>query len=301
MGFNYRNADKIYGYGFRPDEFYVLIDDRLSPKERKALEKKIVKQLPKSKDFYMNVKFENSKGVSFTKHLGSGSPVLPDLSEPDSYGTLGGFAQINSTDVVGLTNYHVIRQDVEAYVKNGDTTIKLGKCTLVFVPGPESLADFALIKVDDELKEMCRKPLVDDEHEPKSATVYCGELDQICPAIVHKNGASTGMTQGTIVQSLTYREILGKRETRSVLLVEDLEEEEFSKPGDSGSLVFQNSLSASQSSIEVLAILNGRYSRRDETEESRYIVCSSMKFICENLEKKGKRLQFFEKDDSTGN
>ena len=116
MGSNYRNADKIYGYGFRPDEFYVLIDDKLSPKGRKALEEKIQKQLSKSKEFKMNVKFENSKGVSFTKHLGSGSRVLPNKLRPDSYGTLGGFAQINSTDVVGLTSSHVIRQDVDAYV-----------------------------------------------------------------------------------------------------------------------------------------------------------------------------------------
>lgn len=301
MGSNYRNADKIYGYGFRPDEFYVLIDDKLSPKGRKALEEKIQKQLSKSKEFKMNVKFENSKGVSFTKHLGSGSRVLPNKLRPDSYGTLGGFAQINSTDVVGLTSSHVIRQDVDAYVKNGDTMIKLGKCTLVFVPGPESLADFALIDVDEQLKERCRKPLVDDENEPKNAIIYCGELDQICPAIVHKNGATTGMTQGTIVQSLNYREFLGDRETHSVLLVEDLGENKFSEPGDSGSLVFQNSLSASQSSIEVLAIITGRYKEHGVKEESRYIMCSDMKHICENLEERGIRLQFFENDDSTGN
>lgn len=40
-----RNADHIYGYGFRPDEFYVLVNDRLPPGKKKSLKDRIRKSL----------------------------------------------------------------------------------------------------------------------------------------------------------------------------------------------------------------------------------------------------------------
>lgn len=291
------NADKIYGYGFRPDEFYVLVNDHLSSSKKKSLEGKIRKSIQNA-NFSWKVKFENSNGVHYTKHFGSGSPLVRDENWPDKYGTLGGFAQVNQRDVVGLTNFHVVEKGIEAYVKDGDILIKLGRCEFVLVPGLESLADFALIEVNSELTEQCRKPLVDDEDNPKSATIYLGKPDLIFPAIVHKKGASTGITQGTVVEMVTYREVLGNRETHSAFLVEDLEQP-FSVPGDSGSLVFQNSFSASQDSIEVVAILNGRYKKQGETEESKFVLCSDMKYIYEKLKSKGKHLQFFKKEEPT--
>lgn len=292
-----RNADHIYGYGFRPEEFYILVNDRLSPGKKKSLEGKIRKSIQNA-NFSWKVKFVNSNGVHYTKHFGSGSPIVPDEKNPDKYGTLGGFAQVNHKDVVGLTNFHVVDKGIEAYVKDGDNLIKLGKCEFVLVPGLTSLADFALIEVNNGLTERCRKPLVDDEDQPKNATIYLGKPSLIVPAIVHKKGASTGITQGTVVEMMTYREVLGKRETHSAFLVEDLEQP-FSVPGDSGSLVFQNSFSASQESIEVVAILNGRYTEQGETEESKFVLCSDMKYIYDELKSKGKHLQFFKKEEES--
>lgn len=292
-----RNADHIYGYGFRPDEFYVLVNDRLPPGKKKSLKDRIRKSLQNA-SFSWKVKFVNSNGVHYTKHFGSGSPIVPDERNPDKYGTLGGFAQVNSKNVVGLTNFHVVEKGIEAFVKDGDKLIKLGKCKFVLVPGSESLADFALIEVDNGLTERCRKPLVDDEDQPKSATIYLGKHNLIVPAIVHKKGASTGITQGTVVEMMTYREVLGDRETQSAFLVEDLEKP-FSVPGDSGSLVFQNSFSASQNSIEVVAILNGRYTEQGEKEESKFVLCSDMKYIYDELKSKGKNLQFFKNEEPT--
>lgn len=292
-----KNADKIYGYGFRPDEFYVLVNDSLSSRKKKTLEDKIRKSVQNA-NFSWEVKFENSNGVHYTKHFGSGSPIVPDEKNPNKYGTLGGFAQVNREDVVGLTNFHVVEKGIEAYVKDGDILIKLGRCEFVLVPGLESLADFALIEVDNGLTERCRKPLVDDEDKPKNATIYLGKPNLIVPAIVHKKGASTGITQGTVVEMMTYREVLGERETHSAFLVEDLEQP-FSVPGDSGSLVFQNSFNASQESIEVVAILNGRYTEYGETEESQFVLCSDMKYIYDKLKSKGKHLQFFKKEEPT--
>ncbi|XP_061197608.1 uncharacterized protein LOC133205754 [Saccostrea echinata] len=294
------NADKIYGYGFRPDEFYVLICDSLSSVDKETLQKKILESKESANSnnatsFLWNIKFENSKGVKIMEHFGSGSPLLPDQTKPHKFGTLGGFAQINSKDVVGLTNYHVVGKNIVAYVKDGDTLVKLGKSTFVLVPGEESLADVALIEVEKCVLNRCQKPLVDDEDEPKSATIFLGTPDQICPAIVHKKGASTGITQGTVVDIMTYRDVLGERETQSAFLVEDTEKP-FSAPGDSGSIVFQNSLSASQEDIEVVAILNGRYKRHDEEEESSYVLCSNMTYVYEKLHRMGKKLQFFKKD-----
>lgn len=292
-----KNADHIYGYGFRPDEFYVLVNDRLPPGKKKSLKDRIRKSLQNA-SFSWKVKFVNSNGVHYTKHFGSGSPIVPDERNPDKYGTLGGFAQVNSKNVVGLTNFHVVEKGIEAFVKDGDKLIKLGKCKFVLVPGSESLADFALIEVDNGLTEQCRKPLVDDEDQPKSATIYLGKPNLIVPAIVHKKGASTGITQGTVVEMMTYREVLGDRETQSAFLVEDLEKP-FSVPGDSGSLVFQNSFSASQDSIEVVAILNGRYTEQGEKEESKFVLCSDMKYIYDELKSKGKNLQFFKNEEPT--
>eukprot|EP00105_Crassostrea_gigas_P019344 XP_011437805.1 PREDICTED: uncharacterized protein LOC105335550 [Crassostrea gigas] len=292
-----KNADHIYGYGFRPEEFYILVNDRLSPGKKKSLEGKIRKSIQNA-NFSWKVKFVNSNGVHYTKHFGSGSPIVPDEKNPDKYGTLGGFAHVNRKDVVGLTNFHVVDKGIEAYVKDGDNLIKLGKCEFVLVPGLTSLADFALIEVNNGLTERCRKPLVDDEDQPKNATIYLGKPSLIVPAIVHKKGASTGITQGTVVEMMTYREVLGKRETHSAFLVEDLEQP-FSVPGDSGSLVFQNSFSASQESIEVVAILNGRYTEQGETAESKFVLCSDMKYIYDELKSKGKHLQFFKKEEES--
>ncbi|XP_056018026.1 uncharacterized protein LOC125679617 isoform X1 [Ostrea edulis] len=287
------NADKIYGYGFRQKEFYILMNDDLSDKHACTLQVDILKSKEMAK-FSWNIKFEKSRGISIAKHIGPGSQIIPNQNKPQEYGTLGGFAHINSKDVVGLTNFHVIGKDIVAYIKDDDNFVELGQCTFVLFPGPKSLADFALIEVDNSMVDRCRKPLVDDENEPKNATM--GTPDHIIPAIVHKKGATTGITQGVVVDVMYYREVLGNRETRSAYLVKDTAEKPFSAPGDSGSLVFQNSLSATQSEIEVIAMVNGRYEEHDEVEESRHVVCSNMKFVHEKLQGVGKYLQFFEKE-----
>lgn len=124
------------------------MNDSLSSRKKKTLEDKIRKSVQNA-NFSWKVKFENSNGVHYTKHFGSGSPIVPDEKNPNKYGTLGGFAQVNREDVVGLTNFHVVEKGIEAYVKDGDILIKLGRCEFVLVPGLESLADFALIEVDN--------------------------------------------------------------------------------------------------------------------------------------------------------
>lgn len=164
------------------------------------------------------------------------------------YGTLGCLAFLNNTKTVALTCRHVCEKGTAAFIDNDlNERMILGRC--IYTTEKEN--DLAIVGVEIE-NYFPNKKLLDFRREPTNAKVFSlnDKLD-IRGEIVHKKGARTGFTEGKIVSS----ECIGNGFRR--IKVEGMFGDDFGLPGDSGSIVFRESLDTRNRSLEVIAMLTG--------------------------------------------
>jgi hypothetical protein len=241
--------------------------------------------------------------------------LYPNERDVGSYGTLGGFAELSddSKRTVALTCSHVIKSKSTAHAKDVSGLVCLGECFFVYEYAIDA-ADFALIKVNDDVVERCQKLLVDHKDQPRSARVYVWKSEDTVPTIVYKKGATTNITKGFIVESTQYRDVLGDERMNCVYLVRGRQQNGVSIPfgdkGDSGSLVFQSDFSVDQNAVEVIAIFIGDFEVKMEDSSTKESdsnsdrptsglkMCSSMEFVCEQLKKSEKQLRFYKTDEA---
>ena len=174
-------------------------------------------------------------------------------------GTLGAFVTKHNEPrkKYGLTCGHIFPEENLPAFKD-EPFQKIGKCVF-------STRDFAAIEINDSVTDIditFRR----DDNKRTNAYVYDGDTNNL--GIVHKNGAGTGVTDGTIFSSEFYDKTLIDEEHQNSLFFVRGTEEDFSLEGDSGSLVFSRPQQTKQNYVNVVGMVYGKYFLKDDIDES---------------------------------
>lgn len=119
--------------------------------------------------------------------------------------------------------------------------------------------DIAVVEIDEKTRSIitniCVKMLLSGEEKPTPAQISLRKLKK--GDIVHKRGAKTKFTTG-IVESVE-NECIGEfSQSSCVIFIRGKKYRPFADKGDSGSLVFQPSMSVEDPYLDVLAMMQGR-------------------------------------------
>lgn len=119
--------------------------------------------------------------------------------------------------------------------------------------------DIAVVEIDEETRSVitdkCEKMLLGGKQSPTPAKISLRKLKK--DDIVHKRGANTKLTTGT-VESVENKCVGRFREPSCVISIIGKKNQPFADKGDSGSLVFQPSLSVEDPYLDVLAMVQGK-------------------------------------------
>lgn len=212
-----------------------------------------------------------------------------------SFATTGSLMEANngiSKFTVAVTCLHAVEKSETLYTLIDGSVVKLGQV----LPQPNNKMerlhdDIAAVLIDEDTAAICEKLLIDDSEFPSPARISMRDLKK--GDIVHKRGAKTGLTTGT-VKDIKVQQI-GKFPLRSpVIFISGRESKQFADKGDSGSLVFQHSLSPEENVLDVFAMVQGKLPL---SNSNAVIICFPFKDGCENLTKNIPDLQelrFFE-------
>lgn len=239
--FLYRRPD-VNSFGiWRNSSFKVFVKKTIDVKELEHALKNL-QQL-----FFENYNLEIVKGRLVTlEALKQGGSLLRKDGE-NVAGTLGGFVTKRDDDkkIYALTCNHVFpKEELIAYTDNC-TDRDIGTC--VFTTR-DSSCDFAAIEINESFSSECDVALRREDNKEISAKVYNESLATI--NFVHKIGATTNATKGRIISSEYYNKALPK----NTFLVKGTGKR-FSKPGDSGSLVFSRPRTGRQNFINVFGMV----------------------------------------------
>nr|XP_022339364.1 uncharacterized protein LOC111134534 isoform X3 [Crassostrea virginica] len=176
-----------------------------------------------------------------------------------SFATTGSLMLANGNSLVVVTCRHALQND-PIYVLIDDTVVKLGRQVQQSNNNMERIDDdIALVKIEDEtrplLNEKCEKLLIDKCGIPSPARTTLHNLKK--NDIVHKRGASTGLTTG-LVSDIRNNPFGKFKNPARFFYIKEMDNGKFAEPGDSGSLVFQHSLSPVENVLYVVAIVQGR-------------------------------------------
>lgn len=216
-----------------------------------------------------------------------------------SFATTGSLMEANndtSKFTVAVTCQHAVEKSETLYTLIDESVVKLGQV----LPQPNNKMtrlhdDIAAVLIDDDtgaiLDNKCEKLLIDDSEFPSPARISLRDLKK--GDIVHKRGAKTGLTTGT-VKDIKFEPIGQFPLPSRVIFISGRESKQFADKGDSGSLVFQHSLSAEENVLDVFAMVQGKLR---SPNPNAVIICFPFKDGCENLTKNIPDLQelrFFE-------
>lgn len=207
-----------------------------------------------------------------------------------SFATTGSLLMANENSLVVITCRHALQND-PIYVLIDDTVVKLGRQVQQSNNNMERIDDdIALVKIEDEtrplLNEKCEKLLIDKFGIPSPARTTFHNLKK--RDIVHKRGANTELTTG-FVSNIRNIPIGRSRKQAPVLYINEMDNGNFAEPGDSGSLVFQHSLSPDENVLYVVGIVQGRMKQPPFNA-----VCFLFQRGCETLIRNIDRLQSLE-------
>ncbi|XP_056022709.1 uncharacterized protein LOC125649017 [Ostrea edulis] len=302
-----RFENHIIRYGFYFNVFRVIVNDSHEQGVKEALTaaaassssfRKIV-VIPQNK-FKEEVKPFTGKLQAQGRKLYQSNDPPPIAPSDDLYGTLGCLAILNRENTVALSCRHVCLEHNIVYIENElNERIPLGECIYSSDGNVQNIEkDFAIIKVDPEAEKCFSDKRLLNHMGKATETEVCNlqESLELVGEIVHKLGATSQWTQGKIVSS----EIIGN--VHGVIVVQGMNDEEFGKPGDSGSIVFRESLDSRERKLEVVAVLTaGKYESRSDSEvetedqedeqSSNLVLCLVFKTAFENLKKCDSSLQ----------
>lgn len=201
-----------------------------------------------------NLEIEKRKFEDKQTDTMQGDVILAEIQDEGGkyrQGTLGGF--VISTDKVrklyALTCNHLFPKEGEqAFTENLD---EIGTCSFTT---RENTCDFAAIEIKKEFSKNCDETFYKEDSEKTNAYVFSENLKDI--GIVHKIGATTQVTKGTIISSEYYDKLKDNTSREHFFLVQGTQGN-FSEEGDSGSLVFTRSKNARQTSVDVLGMVIG--------------------------------------------
>lgn len=182
---------------------------------------------------------------------------IPAMMQGDSIksadgaaGTLGGFVTKTNDDqtLFALSCNHLFPDLNEcAYIH--DSEKEIGIC--LFTTRNKG-CDFAAIRINDACLDSCDVAFRRDDKKKTNAKVYSNDLE--IGNMVHKIGATTGVTNGIIISSEFYLKVIGECNRENIFLVKGTAGN-FSKKGDSGSLVFSRPNRIQQKYVDVIGMV----------------------------------------------
>lgn len=203
----------------------------------------------------------------FIEHpiLRQGDSILAgnDCGKPPT-GTIGGFVSKvdEESKKYALTFDHIFPSGNQiVYADDSDDGVRreIGSC--VFRKNDMS-CDFAAIDINDTCLDKCNVIFRRDDGKDINAHLYNDNLGNV--GIVHKLGATTGVTQGYIHSPEFYNTYPGEGNREGIFLVKGTDGT-FSEEGDSGSLVFSRPRSIQQNYVDIVGMVyaNNRKAKDD--------------------------------------
>lgn len=203
--------------------------------------------------------------------LKQGDPIYADdCCEKHPTGTLGGFVMRVNEDrkKYALTCNHIFpSRNKMAYADDSDDGARrqIGSC--VFTKNDMS-CDFAAIEMNDTISNKCDVTFRRDDGKGINAHLYDENLEDV--GIVHKIGATTGVTQGYILSSEFYNKYPAEGNRECIFLVKGTHGN-FSEEGDSGSLVFSRPRSVQQNYVDIVGMVYAKNRKaKDDVETEVY-------------------------------
>lgn len=178
----------------------------------------------------------------------------------DKFATTGSLMMANEDSMVIVTSKHALKENEHVYTLIDGAVVRLGK----EIPQPQNNMerlsdDIAAVKIDTETRsaidKRCEKLLIDSSGHPTPSQISLREVR--IGEIVHKRGAKTGLTTG-IVNDVKNAIVGNFRIPSRVIFIEGRNFCPFAERGDSGSLVFQHSLSVEDNILNVVAMVQGK-------------------------------------------
>ncbi|XP_062578048.1 uncharacterized protein LOC134239924 isoform X2 [Saccostrea cucullata] len=244
---------------WRNEKFKVFVEEALDQKELEEELQEI------DKKFLLSVELQFlAKSIRFQPYLKQGDQIYCDnkitiKSELTSYATLGAMIrnQVSVEDLYILTCGHVFpRLHMCAYGKLNEESApcKIGSCIFTSLPEQEHFIDFSVVEVSKDVQKYCKVAFMRSENKKCNAIVYTTESFENTLDYVHKNGATSGWTDGRIQCSGFMAKMFGNRKDVFLVLGKG---GKFCEPGDSGSIVFAPDNSADQENVHILGMLVG--------------------------------------------
>ncbi|XP_061185202.1 uncharacterized protein LOC133193257 [Saccostrea echinata] len=176
------------------------------------------------------------------------------------FATTGSLMIANDSVLVVVTSRHAFSNQENIYVLIDESVVRLGQMTINSQHTMERLCeDISLVELDpgviSVVNERCEKLLIDASELPTPGRISPRELK--VGDLVHKRGAKTGLTTG-IVKSVQISKLGGYQIESPVIQICGRGSKPFAGEGDSGSLVFQHSLSPDENILDVLAMVQSK-------------------------------------------
>ncbi|XP_048745220.2 uncharacterized protein LOC125658127 isoform X4 [Ostrea edulis] len=281
---------KILYHGFDGDVLHIITTD-ISVKD------KIVDFFSKSKfrEISYKIHVEDALGVSFLAKEGTAlhgakfvyvNESLQAFRQDQRFATTGSLMMANGSAMVIVTSRHAFTNPADIYVLIDNSVVKFGH-ELIHLHGDMDCLhdDITIVEIDRDavlaVENKCEKLLIDKSGSPTPARISSRQLN--VDDIVHKRGARTGLTTG-VVKHVEVQLLKPFRIPSLVIQISgrDSDSGPFAAEGDSGSLVFQNSLAAEENILDVLAMVQGKL-KTDPPIHNPPVVCFPFTTGCQTL------------------
>lgn len=245
--FNYRRPD-VHSFGIWRNSSLKVFVQKTTDKNCLIVE---LKKLNKMFFTKYNLDIVKSKLVE-KMTMRQGNSIMPDPpNENGTAGTLGGFVTKtdNEKKIYALTCNHIFPIENQlAYTETYKST-EVGTC--VFTTRERS-CDLAVIEIIESFVDKCDVAFRKSVDKTSNAKLYAEHLGGV--GVVHKIGAKTKMTTGTILSSEYYNKLKDESNREYIFLVKGMGEY-FSEEGDSGSLVFSRPQNLQQNYVNVVGMV----------------------------------------------
>lgn len=264
MYFFNRFREKILYQGYDDDKLYVITNDQNVKESLEAwfLESGI-------ENLQLVITFEEK--LSTTELSKTGEPLngakfvyvqnsVGDFKEDKCYATIGCLMQAGNNMMVAVTCQHALERKENFFTLINNSVVKLGQeLPQVNKQMARLYDDIALIVIDGETRndidKYCERLLIDSFGIPSPAEIASESLKK--GDIVHKWGATTGLTTG-IVKEVKHQAIGRFTSESTVIFITGRDSEPFANEGDSGSLIFKRSESPEQNLLYIYGMVQSR-------------------------------------------
>lgn len=261
----YRMPD-VHSFGiWESSSFRIFVNKT----DEKRLRDDLIKMSP---TFFNQYKIEIANGKLQDKltHLMQGNEIQAKILNDDQNfhtGTIGGIvtkAKDKSKKFALTCNHLFPKVGERAYNENLED---IGDCLFTT---KENSCDFAAIEIKKSFSEKCDETFQNEDRKIINARVFSESVSNV--GIVHKIGAATKVTKGRVLSSEYYDKLFDDNNREHVFLVKGIPGN-FSKEGDSGSLVFARSKDARQTCVDILGMVYGNkvtvYDDDDDDDEQK--------------------------------